>query len=224
MNGTPPSSPTILSAATAQALELPNLLAVVAQLAASDLGRERVLSLAPFRDEESLRHQRILFEEVARLSGGGAGSLVPDFDVPLGELLARLTTGRPPVEGIDLVRLGDLIRATRAAEVRIREADPPCPGLSALVRELGDLSPLLRRIDKALDRRGEVREDASPRLASLRQQIRRVRDQLYRDLGEFVEGHRDELSEDTIPMRGGRLVLMLQSGARGRSSGLVHGR
>jgi DNA mismatch repair protein MutS2 len=224
VNAAPPSSPTILSAATAQALELPSLLAVVAQLAASDLGRERVLSLAPFRDEESLRHQRILFEEVARLGGGGAGSLVPDFDVPLGELLARLITGRPPVEGIDLVRLGDLIRATRAAEARIREADPPCPGLSALVQGLGDLSPLLRRIEKALDRRGEVREDASPRLASLRQQIRRVRDQLYRDLGEFVESHRDELSEDTIPMRGGRLVLMLQSGARGRSSGLVHGR
>ena len=75
-----------------------------------------------------------------------------------------------------------------------------------------------------LDRRGEVREDASPRLAALRRQIRTVRDQLYRDLGEFVSSHKDELSEETIPMRGGRLVVVLQSGARGRSGGLVHGR
>ena len=75
-----------------------------------------------------------------------------------------------------------------------------------------------------LDRRGEVREDASPRLAALRRQIRTVRDQIYRDLGEFVSSHKDELSEETIPMRGGRLVVVLQSGARGRSGGLVHGR
>jgi len=89
---------------------------------------------------------------------------------------------------------------------------------------LPDLDPLLRRIDRTLDRRGEVREDASPRLAALRQQIRRTRDQLYRDLGEFVSGHKDELSEETIPMRGGRLVVVLQAGARGRTGGLVHGR
>lgn len=217
-----PGSTSVLSDATAQALELPNLLAVVSHLAASDLGRERVLDLAPFEDEAPLRVWRGRFEEAARLVGERA--LVPHFDIPLGGLLDRLTSGTPPVEGIDLVRLGDLGRATRAAVGRIREAVPPCPHLLAMTEALPDLDPLLKRIDRALDRRGEVREDASPRLAALRQQIRRVRDQLYRELGDFVAGHREELSEETIPMRGGRLVVVLQAGARGRTGGLVHGR
>ncbi len=212
----------LYSAATAEALELPSLLAVIAQLAASDLGRERVLGLRPFADEADLRAWRGRFEEASRLVGDR--SLVPSFDVPLLQLLDRLVHGRPPVEGIDLVRLADLGKATRTAVQRIREAVPPCPGLGQLAAGLPDLEPLLRRIDRTFDRRGEVREDASPRLASLRGQIRRVRDQLYRDLGEFVSGHKEELSEDTIPMRGGRLVVVLQSGARGRSAGLVHGR
>src|SRR5262249_47227618 len=147
-----------------------------------------------------------------------------DFDVPLGELLTRLTSGRPPLEGLDLVRLADLLRASRAAAQRIASADPPVPELARLAAALPDLSSLLRKIERTFDRRGQVREDASPRLAALRSQIRRVRDQLYRDLGEFVSQHKDELSEETIPMRGGRLVLVLQSGARGRSGGLVHGR
>lgn len=216
-----PASP-ILSQATAQALEFPSLLAVVSRFAASDLGRERVLALRPFEDEGELRLRRTLFEEVSRLVGGGG--LVPDFEVPLGDLLVRLTTGRPPLEGIDLVRLADLGKATRAAALRIREAVPPCPTLETRARELPDLDALLRRIERTLDRRGEVREDASPRLAALRRQIRSTRDQIYRDLGEFVSSHKDELSEETIPMRGGRLVLMLQSGAKGRTSGLVHGR
>jgi DNA mismatch repair protein MutS2 len=219
-----PFSPSfsILSQATAQALEFPSLLAVVSRFAASDLGRDRVLALRPFADEGELRLRRVLFEEASRLVGGGG--LVPDFEVPLGDLLVRLTSGRPPVEGLDLVRLADLGRATRAASARIREAVPPCPTLETLARELPDLDPLLRKIERTLDRRGEVREDASPRLAALRRQIRSTRDQIYRELGEYVAGHKEELSEETIPLRGGRLVLMLQSGAKGRSAGLVHGR
>ncbi|MFL6232303.1 MAG: endonuclease MutS2 [Thermoanaerobaculia bacterium] len=216
------SSSSILSQATAQALEFPSLLAVVARFAASDLGRERVLGLAPFEEEAPLRARRTLFEEASRLAGERA--LVPDFDIPLGGLLNRIATGRPPVEGGDLVRLADLGKATRTAAARIREAVPPCPALDALARGLPDVDPLLKKIERTLDRRGEVREDASPRLAALRRQIRTVREQIYRDLGDFVSGHKDELSEETIPMRGGRLVVMLQSGARGRSGGLVHGR
>lgn len=212
----------VFSAATAQALELPNLLAVIAQLAATDLGRERVLGLAPFAEEAELRAWRQRFEEASRLTG--ERSLVPAFEIPLLQLLDRLVHGRPPIEGIDLVRLADLGKATRTAAQRIREAVPPTPGLRELAAGLPDLDPLLRRIDRTFDRRGEVREDASPRLASLRSQIRRVRNQLYQDLGEFVGSHKEELSEDTIPMRGGRLVVVLQSGARGRSPGLVHGR
>lgn len=217
-----PPETSILSTATAQALEFPSLLAVVSRLAASDLGRERVLALVPFEDEEALRLHRTLFEEAARLVA--ERPLVPDFDVPLGGLLNRLVTSRPPLEGMDLVRLADLGKATRTAVERIREAVPPCPALARRAVELPDIDALLRKIDRTLDRRGEVREDASPKLAALRRQIRTVRDAIYRDLGEFVSSHKEDLSEDTIPMRGGRLVVVLQSGARGRTGGLVHGR
>lgn len=212
----------VLSAASAAALELPSLLAVVSRLAASDLGRDRLLSLTPAAEESDLLQRRRRYEEASRIAVGPP--LVPDFEVPIGALLTGVETGRPPLEGIDLVRLADLLKASRAAVARLAAADPPAPELGGLARALPDLSDLQRRIDRTLDRRGEVREDASPRLASLRGQIRRVRDQLYRELGDFVTRHKDDLSEETIPMRGGRLVVVLQAGARGRSGGLVHGR
>src|SRR5262245_11229211 len=150
-----------LSPASALALELPSFLAVVARLAASDLGRGRVLDLAPAADEADLAARRRRFEEAGRLAG--TGPLVPDFEVPLADLLERLTTGRPPLEGIDLVRLADLVKACRAAALRIggiAASDPPCPELARLAAALPDLSGLVRAIDRALDRRGEVREDA----------------------------------------------------------------
>ncbi|HSS52760.1 MAG TPA: hypothetical protein VLX28_27780, partial [Thermoanaerobaculia bacterium] len=222
MSEAPFPSSSILSPATAQALEFPSLLAVVSVFAASDLGRGRVLDLRPFEELGELRAHRTRFEEASRLVAERA--LVPDFDVPLGELLVRLIHGRPPIEGLDLVRLADLGKATRSAVARIREAVPPCPALGELAGGLPDVQPLIQKIDRMLDRRGEVREDASPRLAALRRQIRTVRDQIYRELGDFVGSHKEDLSEDTIPMRGGRLVVVLQSGAKGRTGGLIHGR
>ncbi|HUF79088.1 MAG TPA: Smr/MutS family protein, partial [Thermoanaerobaculia bacterium] len=53
---------------------------------------------------------------------------------------------------------------------------------------------------------------------------RSTRDRLYSRLSGYVDRHRPELSEETVPMREGRLVLVLQAGSRGRVQGLTHGR
>jgi DNA mismatch repair protein MutS2 len=217
----PQAAPLALGA-TAAALEWPSLLALVAALAATDLGQERLLALAPHAEAEDLERHRRRYREAERLRV--EGRLVPSFDQPLGDLLERLETGRPPLAGGDLVRLAALVRASGAAARRIAAADPPCPELAQRTDGLADLSPLEREIAAKLDRRGEVRDDASPELVALRRRIHSARDQLYRELGGFVGEHRDSLGDETIPMRGGRLMVVLDAGARGRVPGLVHGR
>ncbi len=117
-----------------------------------------------------------------------------------------------------------MLRATTEATRRVREADPSCPALAEEIADLPDLRDLVRRIDKQLDRRGEVRDDASPELVKLRGRIRKLRDQIYGQLQGYIETHVDDLSEDTVPMRGGRLLVTLQAGSKGRLAGLTHGR
>jgi DNA mismatch repair protein MutS2 len=216
------ADPTVFSAATAEALEFPTLLAVLAELAATDLGRERLLAARPLSDPEAFGRQRRRFEEAQSLVA--ERRLVGDLGGPLADVLAELRSGRPASPGPALVRLGDLLRATGEARDRLLAAEPPAPELARLAGELPDLAPLARRIGKALDRRGEVREDASPHLASLRGRIRKLRDGLYSELKRLVEAERESLAEETIPFRGGRLVLLLDAGARGRVPGLLHGR
>ena len=211
-----------VSSASLAALEYPSLLALLAELAASDLGRARALALRPLADAEALRERRAAYEEVGRLLGGGR--LVPAFEVALAPLLARAAGAPPGLSGRDAVELMDLLAATEAVRARLAAADPPCPTLAAAVAALPDGEPLLRRVRKTLDRRGEVREDASPEMARLRGAIRRQREALYQDMQALVQEHRELLSEETVPLREGRLVLVLQAGARGRVPGLVHGR
>ena len=211
-----------VSAASLAALEYPALLALLAELAASDLGRVRALALHPLADAVALRERRDGYEEAGRLLGGGP--LVPSFEVALQPLLARAGGASPGLTGRDAVELMDLLAATEAVRARVVAADPPCPTLAAAIAELADGEPLLRLVRKTLDRRGDVREDASPELARLRGAIRRQRDALYQEMQGLVQEHRELLSEETVPMRERRLVLVLQAGARGRVPGLVHGR
>ena len=208
----------VASRATLEALDLPKLLAMLAGQAATDLGRARLLGLRPLADAGTLADRRRRYAEAADLLAEG-GALVPGFEEPLGALLGELESERCELEGGDLVSLAAAVRAASTA-ARRTVAGP----LAEAARELPDLEPWRRRVGKALDGRGRVRDDASPELRKLRRRVQRVREALYGELRETAAASRELLSEETIPLHDGRLVLLVQAGARGRMPGLVHGR
>ncbi|MEM9554866.1 MAG: Smr/MutS family protein [Acidobacteriota bacterium] len=211
-----------VSAATESALEFPALRALIAAATASDLGAEQAEALRPFDDLEALETRRRRYDEARRLIA--ARPLVPSPERPLRPILRSLAGSLHDLDGRAIVEVGALLDATTGAIERVRAADPACEALAERVEPLADLDDLRRHIRRTFDGRGEIREDATPRLAALRGKIRSSRQVIYDQLGKLVEEHKDHLSEDTIPMRGGRMVLMLQSGAKGRVQGLVHGR
>ena len=212
----------IASRATLRALEFPQYLALVASEAATDLGQARLLGLVPTVEREELARRQLRHEEVARLLLDGA--VVPSFEEPLEPLFARLSPGQGDVAGRDLVLLATVLGATQAVRARVNGAELALPVLEAELAGVEPLDELRSRIERALDPRGEVRDDASPKLGRLRRDVRRVRDRLYRDLKGMLSDQGDHFSEETVPLHAGRLVLMLNAGSRGRVGGLVHGR
>ncbi|MEE8525987.1 MAG: Smr/MutS family protein [Thermoanaerobaculia bacterium] len=211
-----------LSVETASALEFPSLLKLIARWTASDLGHHRLSGLRPMADESAWRRHRQGYDEAARLLA--ARPLVPLCEQPFGPLLEAVGDGGRGLSGRDLVEIRSLLRISADAIERLGDQDPPCERLAALTAEIPDTAEIRRSLEQTFDARGEIRENASPRLAELRKRLRSVRQDLYDRLRHLAGEHREHLSEETVPMRGGRLVLMLQAGARGRVQGLIHGR
>ncbi len=212
----------VASPATLEALEYGPLLALVGSEARTDLGRDRIAALLPAADLAELARRRAALDEAARLVV--AAPLVASEEVPLAPLVARLGTGRPPLDGPEILALARALAGAGEAARRIGAAEPPCPELARRLVGLDDPAPLVARIGRVLDRKGQVRDDASPRLVELRRQVQGARERLYARLETLGSAHREALGEETVPMRGGRLMLVLQAGARGRLPGLVHGR
>jgi dsDNA-specific endonuclease/ATPase MutS2 len=85
------------------------------------------------------------------------------------------------------------------------------------------LAPPWRRSPRAR-RQGAGEGRRQPALVELAREVKGARERIYTRLERARATHADAFEDETTPLRGGRLLLVLQSGARGRLPGLVHGR
>lgn len=217
-----PSSRSIASTTTLEALELGVFRRLLAREAVSDAGRAAIAVLMPSADTEELAARFCRGREVEAMLEDGA--LLPSFDEEILPLLERLENERGSLLGGDLLALRFLLRATAAALARIEGAEPPSPGLAELAAAQPAVADLEEALERVLDDRGGVRDDASPALAAAARQARRSRQAVYSQLERYVREHSEHLAEETVPLHAGRLVLLLRSGAKGKLRGLVHGR
>ncbi len=226
------------SSATSEALEFPALLRVVAGLAVTDAGRRLVYAISPRTDPDEIELRRVRYAEIARERGEG-GALVPVLDQELLDLRRQLQTGGRGLGGAALLGLVAVIEAGEEVLERLGDHEET-PRLAAEVESLRALeagatetdvtgepigcAALAARLRRSLDRRGAVRDDASPRLRTLVQDARRTQASVETQVHAYVREHGQRLADDSTPMRGGRFSVLLPSGSRGRLSGLVRGR
>jgi DNA mismatch repair protein MutS2 len=212
----------IASESTLAALEFPQLLRLLAAEARTDLGAARLRDLVPTPERVELERRRAAASEVARLAI--EAPFVPSWGEELAPVVARLESGRTALEGAEILLVAAMLRVAVETVARIERAEPPCPELARRLRGLGDPRPLVAEIERVLDAKGRVRDDASARLVELAREVRGSRDRLYSRLERLRGEHAELFNEETVSLRDGRLQLLLSSGGRGRIAGLVHGR
>lgn len=232
------------SGATSEALEFPSLLAVLAGFASTDAGSRAVRAIEPATDRGEIERRRVRYAEIARDVEEG-GVLVPSLDGLLD--LRRHLGGNGHLDGDgrglggpELLDLAAAIEASEEVLGRLEnfEATPQCAAEIETLRRMetvaaeaaapgrqgGGCAALASRLRRMLDRRGDVREDATPRLRTLVRDARRTQASVEASLQVYVREHASALADDSTPMRGGRLSVLLPSGSRGRLAGLVRGR
>lgn len=182
-------------------------------------------------DYDSLMPRLQAVAEMAAILGaeGGAG-------FPLGTIhdmrpeLARLRLPGTWMPESDLLRLRSSLGAMDDitaffADARSDEGTTPYPALDAIASELRTFPEIIREIDRVVDRFGEVRDNASPELASIRRSIASmgsaVASAMRRVISRAVaDGY---LEADTTPsVRDGRLVIPVAPMHKRKIPGITH--
>ena len=207
-------------------LEFPRVLDVVAGYAHSALGAARVRSLMPSRDRDAVRVAHARVEAMRALVGsdeGWPGEPIPDLTAAL----ERLRIAGTVLDGLSLRDAGRLLGSARRTRDLIY-ADRVRPMTRALLVDYADVmardAELERRLEKALDDDGTMRDDASPALRRLRREMAGAEGELVRLLERLMaklEPHH-QVGDASVTVRNGRYVIPVRREGAKHTGGIVH--
>ncbi|ANE43360.1 endonuclease MutS2 [Deinococcus puniceus] len=195
------------------ALDFPRIRQALAERSATSLGVERAQALEPSADGGRIARE---LNEVEDAMFGVSLSLGGIQDIR--DLHGRAIEGRV-LSGSDLLTAAYSLDGAMTVK-RAIGANSRGP-LREVAHGLADHSELVRRVLGALDRDGQVRDDASPRLRDLRKRIEPLRSRIREKLSATLERWADVLQENIVTIRRDRYVLPVQASRVGQVQGII---
>lgn len=216
-----------VDAVTLQVLEFPAIVEALRRRATTPMGQERAGALLPSADPETVRRLQAETTQMrAVLEQGGAAAAIPLGVPDVRDALHRCAAGGT-LTGPELAEVALAIEGIADLRAFVASASAPggpAPLLGRWVPRLVDASDVGRAIRRAISADGEVLDSASPELAAIRMELRRLNDRIYEALERLVRSPlgRKALQEPIITRRSGRYVVPVRQESREMVPGIVH--
>lgn len=205
-----------------EALEWPKVREKLAELAASPLGRERSLALPLSDDEEEIRAGLQAVTECRAL-------LEEEGDLPLDGLqdlrgVLERAAKEATLETRELLAVSASLQAGERLKSFFLRRRETAPSLHRLTGDLSDLGEVAESIACCFDAAGDLVDEASPELRSLRRQVRLFHQEIKDRLESILRSpsYVPILQENYYTIRANRYVLPVKAEARHRVEGIVH--
>ena len=117
------------------------------------------------------------------------------------------------------------IATTLAGMRRLRRIIDDCeelPVLKELVADIRTYPELEKAIHHCIDEAGKVTDRASPKLESIRHNLKEVRDRIYQKLQNIIQQKGGAIQEPVITQRGDRFVIPVKAGQKEQIPGITH--
>jgi len=186
--------------------------------ASADLARNLRPSdqLTEARERQALTTEaRFLLSVFADTTVGGSRDIRP---------LVNRAAQHGMLEPTDLLSIKYTLAAARDLSRSLAEQAEKLPLLAQLGSQLPPPPGIIEAITRTISDRGEVQDNASPRLSSLRSEIRVAHDRLMTRLQQMIsDPHKSSmLQEAIITQRNGRYVIPLRAEFKGRIKSIIH--
>jgi DNA mismatch repair protein MutS2 len=156
---------------------------------------------------------RKLFSTNDNVGVGGAHDIRPSV-----ELAARGGVLDPQ----QLLDIKSTLISSRELKKSLERKTDEFPRLSQITAGLPESHGMVDAITRVLSDRGEVLDSASPKLATLRREIKIAHDRLMSRLQRYLTESANKLQEPIITQRDGRYVIPLRAEFKGQIKAVVH--
>ena len=210
----------LIQAETLELLEWPRLCQHLATFAATKVGAIAARQLAipaTQRESQTLLDQT---QEAYQLELALDSGLRFEGICDIGASLERV--GRQGIlSGEALLAIATTLAGARQLR-RTIDNQENVPILADLVADLRTYPELEQTIHHCIDEQGNVADRASTNLASIRQNQRRLRDQIHQTLQRILQRQSQAVQESIIAKRGDRFVIPVKAPQKDAIPGIVH--
>jgi DNA mismatch repair protein MutS2 len=206
-----------------RALEFDRIVAVVSGFAQTPMGGARLANMAPSGDPREVAQALAATTETVRFLADNRISLRASAD--LEATLAGLAVEGRALEPIQLLALCDFLVSIESTANAIRRARSAFPILRRVADTTASFGREISDVRGKIDPGGEVLDDASPELRSIRTRLRKQRARLRGTLESYLRGKDTSkyLQQQIVTDRNGRYVLVVRAEHRSAIPGIVHG-
>jgi DNA mismatch repair protein MutS2 len=203
-------------------LEFPQILAHLARHTSFSAGKALALDLQPSpvfvevqQGLQQTREARYLLDSQGGVTLGGAHDIRP-----LSENARRGAVLRPA----ELLDIRSTLRAGRRVQRLLERLRADVPLLADIAARIEPCEDVAGEIDRCISEQAEVVDHASPKLATIRREMRTTHERLLDKLEGIIANPRNAsiLQEPLVTQRGGRYVIPIKAEFKGRIPGVVH--
>jgi DNA mismatch repair protein MutS2 len=207
---------------TLHTLEFEKVLEKLSSYAAFSASAELARNIHPSSELQAARERqafttetRHLFSSEADITIGGSRDVRP---------LANRAAQHGMLEPSELLSIRYTLAAARDLSRTLLEQAETLPLLGQLGQELPPPPGIIEAISRVISERGEVLDNASQKLASIRSEIKVAHDRLLSKLNQIIaDPHKSKMLQETlITQRNGRYVIPLRSEFKGRINAIIH--
>ncbi len=206
---------------TLHVLEYPKVLDRLAAQCGFSASKELALGLQPSTSLLEIRQRQQEVTEARMLLVTSDATIGGAHDIrPKVELARRGGV----LEPVDILDIKSTLISARELKKLLEKRAADFPRLADIATALPTPSGLVDAISRTISDRGDVLDGASPKLASLRGEIRVAHDRLMSRLQKYISDSStvSMLQDALITQRDGRYVIPLRSEFKGRIKSIVH--
>ena len=207
-----------------KALEFDRIVDAVCRLAQTPPGSEQLARLHPLTDAGAVSAALATTAEGARFLSG-TGEIALRAPAELDAIVAASAVEGRALEPLHLLGLATFLGSIDGTVVGIRRHRASFPRLAAIVEGAASFEREIADVRRKIDPSGEVVDDASAELRSLRDRLRKQRARLRGTLESYLRGKDTAkyLQQQIVTDRNGRYVLVIRAENRTAIPGIVHG-
>ena len=185
-------------------LEFDRIVALVSERAQTPMGEARLRALEPSSDPAAVARALAATSETVRFLGDNQVSLQAPLEIE--QVFGALQVEGRALEPAQLLALAAFLGSVETTASAIRRARASFPFLRGIADTPASFQREINEIRSKIDPGGEVADDASPELRSIRERLRKQRARLRGTLESYLRGKETAkyLQQQIVTDRNGR--------------------